>query len=363
MQDPPVGERASGAAGAANATDLHRISPPFRVLGDDGKALDAGRHHESREEILALYRALVRVRAVDLRFLELQRAGTIPFYASAIGEEGATVAPVLALEQDDAFFPGPREAVASLARGLSIGALAHQVLGSARSATKGRVLPTHLASRAHGVVSVSGIAGAQLPHATGFGWAARMKKAARVALGVVSGGAFVTGDFHNALNFAGVSKANVVFVCRVDRTLELARVSSTETVAEKAEAYGLPFARVDGRDALAVLSVVRDALAKARGGQGATLVEVVTARAVPSEDGAITLPEAACPIALLERHLAAFEPELESLRARVESETAAELDAAIAEAERAGPPPRASLVEDVYAEAPPHLRAQAEALR
>jgi len=362
MQDPSAGEHESAGAGASNPSESLVDLTPARVLGDDGRVFE-GAVAPTPAEVLALYTDMVRVRALDLHFLELQRVGSIPYYASAVGEEGATVASVRALAEGDTFFPGPREALASLARGLSVAAIVHHVVASARSTTKGRVLPTHLSARSHGVVSVSGIAGAQLPHATGFGWAARMKKAPRVALGIVSGGAFVTGDFHNALNFAGVTRANVVFVCRVDRTVELGRVSATETVAEKAEAYGLPYTRVDGRDALAVLMTVRSALAKARAGEGATVVEVVTARAVSGDDGAITLPEAACPVALLERHLTSTGADPVSLRASIEAALESELRAALADAERVGPPPRSSLVDDVYAEAPPHLRAQAEALR
>lgn len=369
MQDPTAGEHASATASVPKSSELREDLTPIRVLADDGRLLDGARTSTAHERVLALYTELVRARALDLRLLELQRSGDIPSYESAVGEEGATVAPVFALAADDAVFPGPREALASLARGLSVTAIVHHVLGSARSTTKGRVLPTHLSARSHGVVSVSGIAGAQLPHATGFGWAARMKKAPRVALGVVSGGAFVTGDFHNALNFAGVTKANVVFTCRVDRLLELERVSATSTIAEKAEAYGLPYARVDGRDALAVLEVVSAALARARGGEGATVVEIVTARAAHSMnahgEGAVTLPEAACPIALLERHLVASSPatlDVVAHRERAEAAVEAELLAAVAEAERVGPPPRSSLVEDVYAEPPPHLRAQFQSL-
>lgn len=363
MQDASSGEDESTKPSTSKLAVFHAKTSMVRLLGEDGRMSAGETSPLDVDATCALYKEMVRVRALDLRFVELQRADEIPYYASAIGEEGATTAPVVAMSADDAFFPGPREALASLARGVTVTELVHHVMGSARSTTKGRVLPTHLSSRAHNVVSVSGVAGAQLPHATGFGWAARSKKAPRVALAVVSGGAFVTGDFHNALNFAGVTKANVVFVCRIDRETSLQAISATETVAEKAEAYGLPSVRVDGRDALAVFREVSKALELARKGEGATLVEIVTARAMPADDGTITLPEAACPLVLLERHLTGLGRSPEAIRAEAEAEVETAFRLALAEARRVGPPSRASLFEDVYAEVPLHLRAQAEGLR
>jgi len=363
MRDASSGEAESTKPSTTKFAGSNVNSTLLRVLADDGRLLEGETSPLDVPQTRALYKQLVRARALDLRFVELQRTGEIPFYATSLGEEGATVTPVFALEAEDAFFPGPREALASSARGVSVRELVHHVLGSARSSTKGRVLPTHLSARAHSVVSVSGVAGAALPHATGFGWAARMKKSTRVALAVVSGGAFVTGDFHNALNFAGVSKANVVFLCRIDRDTALGAISATETVAEKAVAYGVPHSRVDGRDALAVWREVRRAIACARAGEGTTLVEIVTSRALPSEDGTITLPEVACPLALLERHLAGAGEPVEVQRQAIETELAGEYEVALAEARKAGPPSRQTIFEDVYAEIPLHLRAQAEALR
>jgi pyruvate dehydrogenase E1 component alpha subunit len=331
-----------------------------RVLADDGTLAPACVSPLDLAGTRALYVALVRARALDLRFVDLQRKGEIPFHASAIGREGGIVGAAFSMAEGDALFPSPRELMASATRGVSVAALVHQAMGTAASTTKGKSPPTQVSARAHGVVSVSGIAGAQLPHATGFGWAARMRGSTKVALGMVSGGAFVTGDFHNALNFAGVSKANVVFVVVVEG---LRGLSATDTVAEKAEAYGLPSVRVDGNDVLCVVREVSAAIARARRGEGATLVEVATASPEATEDGVITLSETACPVALMERHLAHLVPDVAAIRATAEREVDAEVRAAVEEAKRVGAPPRESLVEDVFANVPSHLRAQLEALR
>lgn len=351
MQDP---ENANANPGEGRA--YARTEPLARLLADDGSPLPGATIDSS--SAVALYTQLVTVRALDLRFVELQRKGQVPYYASAVGEEGATCAPVFALRKDDAFFPAPREALAAFVSGVPVGDLVHQVLGSARSTTKGRVLPNQLSARAYGVVTVGGVPGASLPHAAGWGWAAKMRKEPRVALAMVSDNAFSTGDFHNGVNFAGVSKANVVFVCRVDRTTPLAAQTAAETLAEKGEAYGVPAVRVDGRDALAVHEHVSRAVEAARSGKGPTLVEVVTARALPSEDGAVTLPEGACPVALLERHLARGGVSVESLRARIEADVDTAFAVAVAEAEKAGLPTRSSLFDDVYAKLPAHLLSQ-----
>jgi pyruvate dehydrogenase E1 component alpha subunit len=334
--------------------------PAARVLADDGTLAPSCTSPLDLAGTQALYTALVRARALDLRFVDLQRRGDIPFHASAIGREGGIVGAAFAMEEGDALFPSPRELMASATRGVPVASLVHQAMGTSASVTKGKSPPTQVSGRAHGVVSVSGIAGAQLPHATGFGWAARMRGDTKVALGMVSGGAFVTGDFHNALNFAGVSKANVVFVVVVEG---LRGLSATATVAEKAEAYGLPSIRVDGNDVLCVVREVSAAIARARRGEGATLVEVVTASPEATEDGIITLSETSCPVALLERHIAHLGANVAELRASAERAIDAEVRAAVDDAKRAGPPPLASLVEDVFAHVPSHLRAQLEALR
>ncbi len=338
---------------------LEALAAPLeRALEDDGRLADGS----AAEPTLALelYKHLVSARGLDLRFIALQRSGDIPFYTSALGEEAATCAPALALELGDAFFPGPRSALASMVRGVSIVEVVQQVFGTARSTTKGRGLPNHVSSREQGVVSVGGVPGGSLTHASGWGWAARLRNDRRVALSVVCGPAFITGDFHNAVNFAGVTRANVVFVCSVARGA-LAAQTASATVAEKGEAYGVPARRVDGRDALAVHRAVRAALAAARDGAGPSLIELVVARAKPGDDGSITLDVAECPLLLLERHLEQLGIDVAPLRAQLEADLDESFRLAVSEAKSSGPPGRISLFEDVFAEVPAHLLSQRDA--
>ncbi len=295
---------------------------------------------------------MVTLRLVDLRLLELWRSEEIPAYTSAAGEEGALAAPAMALDPGDAFFPGPREALASLVRGLPLEAFVQQVLGTARSGSRGRTMPGQIASREHRIGSVSGVAGAHLPHAVGFAWAGRKER--RVTLAAVGDGASSKGDFHNALNFAGVMKAPVIFLCRNDESVPLARETAASGLAEKGEAYGVPASRVDGRDALAVYAAVSEAASRARAGGGPSLIEVLTVHALP-EAGK---DRASCPIAQLEGYLE--RGGVDARRERADAEEAADraFRSALAEARASGAPPRASMFEDVYGDIPPHLLSQ-----
>lgn len=354
MQDgtPATSETTASAGGVPSATPLER------VLSPEGEVLDGGPVDVATA--VGLFRHLVTARLLDLRFIALQRSGDIPFYASSLGEEGATSAPPFALDLGDAYFPGPRSALGSLVRGVSLSELVHQVFGTARSATRGRGLPHHVSSRENGVVSVGGVPGASLTHASGWGWAARMRGDRRACLAVVCGAAFASGGFHNALNFAGVGRANVVFACVVDGET-LSSQTGSETVAEKGQAYGVPACRVDGRDALAVHAAITRSLASARDGGGPTLVEIVSPRAKPAEDGSIALPADDCPVLLLERCLGRSGVDVAALRAPLEAELDEAFRLAVAEARSSAAPGRASLFEDVYAEVPRHLLSQRDA--
>ncbi|HQY64929.1 MAG: hypothetical protein IPF92_01820 [Myxococcales bacterium] len=352
MQDGTPATSETTASGVAPGAPIERVlSPEGEALVD--VPIDEG-------AAVGLFRHMVRARQLDLRFIALQRAGDIPFYASSVGEEGATCAPPFALDLGDAYFPGPRSALGSLARAVTLAELVHQVFGTARSATRGRGLPHHVSSRENGVVSVGGVPGASLVHASGWGWAARMRGDRRACLAVVCGAAFASGGFHNALNFAGVGRANVVFACVVD-SATLSSHTGCETVAEKGQAYGVPASRVDGRDALAVHAAITRALARARDGGGPSLVEIVSARAKPSEDGSIALPADDCPVLLLERYLERSGVDVAALRAPLEAELEEAFRLAVAEAKASASPGRASLFEDVYAEVPAHLLSQRDA--
>lgn len=308
-----------------------------------------------------LYAHAARARLVSARMTFLQHAGRVAFHAACIGEEVAIAATAMALRERDWFFPGHREWAGALVRGISTAAYAHQAFGTANDAVKGHGAPDHPASRARHVVPASGLIGAHLVQAVGAAWAARMRKDDVVTLAMFGTAAAATGDFHNAINFAGVFKAPCVLVSRASG----GGVKKAD-LADRAAAYGVACASVDGGDGLAVLTLVREAVARAAAGKGATLVEVATERftSLPDDWSAPELlslgPTGADPLARLR---AALERDgaLDAVgHDALVSELRAEIDAAVAAAEGAARPPFASIFEDVYAEVPAHLRAQAE---
>jgi len=310
-----------------------------RVLGPDG-TLDRAAFSDDALAAL-LYRRMVLARHMDERLVALQREGRVAYHTSAIGEEAAVVGSALALRDQDWLFPGSRDAAAALARGLSPTSYAHHVFGSGADAGKGRQMPEHVTSRAARIVSASPLLGTQLPHAVGLAWAAKGQDV--VALAYFGVAATYVGDFHNALNFAGVFRAPVVFVSRSSRD----RRSSAESIAAKGVAYGVPGIEVDGSDPFAVYRETRAAVTRAASGAGPTLIDAIVS----------TLP-ALDPVARTRRALESrgvwSDAKQSALVAEVEAEVAAAIDAA----EAAPPPSNETLFDDTFAEVPWNLREQ-----
>ena len=301
----------------------------------------------SIESARAVHETMTLHRALDTRLATLQREGELPYFAPVLGEEGAVVGAMAALEPTDWVFATARESRGALARGVSVEAFLAQVLGRAADHAMGRQAPGHYSSRAARFQASSGVVGAHLLHAVGVGWAARTQRSGEVALAFFGDGAAASEGFHNALNFAGVFRAQAVLVCRNNGSAAARGEAATETVAERAIAYGLVSERVSGASVGAVRAAVARAAARARAGDGATLVEVVTTR----------LGEAGsdCPIARLRADLVAAGAWDDAAEAALTARVLASVDAAL-EAARAmrAPDPR-SMVDFVYATVPAHL--------
>jgi 2-oxoisovalerate dehydrogenase E1 component alpha subunit len=339
----------------------------LRVLRDDGSADPATDPELADETALGILRHMILVRALDERLITLQQQGTIAFHASALGEEAAIVASAAALRGRDWLFPAYREFGAALWRGMPLEAYVHHVFGTALDPAKGRQMPDHLTARAARCASVSSPVGTQLTQAVGFAWAARIRRDDVVVLAQFGEATTSSGDFHNAMNFAGVFRAPVVFFCRTRFAIpdggndawaggsDTDKQTALDAIAEKAVAYGIEGVRCDGNDALAVYRATRDAVLRAQSGLGPTLVEAITHR---WEDVPHNLWKKRDPVMRLRRHLehkGAWKP---ADHDRAESEAEARIAAAIAEAQAAPPPDVASMFDDVYAELPAHLAEQ-----
>ena len=312
-------------------------------------------------EVVALYRHLVTLRLLSARMVHLQRTEKVSAHASSLGEEGVIAASVLAARAEDWIFPGAREWGAAIVRGLSIGDYLHHAFGSGADVAKGHSAPDHPPARRVNVAPASGVAGAHVAQAVGAAWAAKIKKDDVACVALFGEAANSSGDLHNALNFAGVFKAPVVLVCRVDGR------HHAGAPVDRAIAYGLAHARLDGSDPLAVLTTVRAALKRATSGQGATLLEVTTQPLAPSLDDRVWATLGDELLALGDRDpLVVLRSGLDldaAGQAAIADEARAAIDAAVVAAEAAGPPARGTIFEDVYAEMPSHLKAQKESAR
>ena len=326
--------------------------------------------------VLGMLRLMRLSRHLDEQMMRRQRQGKVGFYGAITGQEAVPAAAAFASRPTDWVFPALRECAILLGRGFPLATYLAQVYGSAADVNKGRQMPSHMSSRAVNVVSWSSCIGPQLPQAVGMAMAARRAGNDDIALAFLGDGATSTASFHAAMTFAGVYRAPVVFVCQNNHwaiSVPAHRQTAAPDFAVKGRGYGVPSARVDGNDALALFAALRDALERARGGAGPTFIEAVTYRigAHSSSDDPsryrsaeeVERWRARDPIARLERHMRERGLFDDDASAAMDAEIAAEVREAIAQAERVGPPPVDSLVEDVYAAVPPHLEAQRDALR
>jgi pyruvate dehydrogenase E1 component alpha subunit len=358
-------------ADEARATGLFQLlAPDGHASGNvDVPALDAALDANGLRE---LYRGMLRARVLDEKMLLLQRQGRIHFYAEARGQEASVVGAVAAMETTDYIVPAHRELGAALYRGLSMRSILAQLLGNANDIGRGRQMPVHpTAPRELRIIPPSSCVATQLPHAAGLAWAAKMRKDPTVVLAYLGEGATSAEDFHAGINFAAVYHVPAVFLCENNQwaiSTPASRQSVSKTFAIKALAYGMPGVRVDGNDVLAVYATVREAAARARAGGGPTLIEAVTYRmgAHSSSDDPHRYRDESEEVSWKAKDpLVRFATWLEArktldaagvtaLRAAIEQEIA---DAVAAE-ESVGPPPLASLIENVYARTPAALQEQ-----
>jgi pyruvate dehydrogenase E1 component alpha subunit len=328
--------------------DYRRATGLFTVQSTSGqvdrKALPTFEPAALREA----YQAMLRARALDAAARELVRAERIGSYAESAGSEAAVVGAVAALLPDDVVAPGRRASGAAIARGYPVAGLVAQLFGNAHDLSRGRRLPgCPTVPRALNILPASDHAGTQLPQAAGVAWAAKMQKKSTIALATLEALEIDAEDFHTGLNFAGVFRLPVIFVCVNDGKSK--SLMTSETVAVRALAYGIAGLRVDGGDFLAVAASVRDAAARARRGEGATLIEAVLPEGV--EGGAD-------PVARLGDWLAR-EKVLDAAAAeamRVAAE--AEIRAALAAEQSIGPPPSRAIIDQVMAHPSAALESQ-----
>jgi pyruvate dehydrogenase E1 component alpha subunit/2-oxoisovalerate dehydrogenase E1 component alpha subunit len=373
---PKVAERAPGSRAARRNGAEDVFQPPpggelVQFLADDGMLLRGQSPALADDTMLFLYEQMVQVREFDRRMLMLQRQGRIGFYGPILGQEAATVGSTAALEPRDWVFPALREAASAMMRGLPLQEAIAQLIGNADDRCKGRQMPCHYTFKEGNYYGMSSVIGTQISHAVGAAMAAAIRGDDVVVLGYLGDGATSANDFHCGMNFAAVYRAPCVLLCQNNQwaiSVPCSKQSASETIAQKAIAYGMPFVRVDGNDALAVYSVTKAAVDRARSGGGPTFIEAVTYRRLghsSSDDPTKYRDEAEVkaweqkdPVDRFRKFLTSRGLWDDGKEAQLKERIAAAVNAAIAAAEGVGPPADETLVTDVYAQVTPQLKEQ-----
>lgn len=227
------------------------------------------------ELVLELYDRMVMLRVADQQALTLQRAGRMGTYAPTLGQEAANIGCAAVLEAGDWLVPSFREMGAMLQMGVPLKLIYMYWMGS----EWGSHFPENVK-----VLPICAPVSTQTLHGVGLAWAAKLRKDKSVTLVSFGDGATSKGDFHEAMNFAGVFKTPCLFFCQNNQfSISVPRQAQTAagSLAQKAIAYGFPGVIVDGNDLLAVYAVTQAAAVRARGGEGPTLIEAQTYRLGP----------------------------------------------------------------------------------
>ncbi|ANE49036.1 2-oxoisovalerate dehydrogenase [Paenibacillus swuensis] len=237
------------------------------------------------EQAVAMYEKMLLARKYDERCLLLQRAGKINFHVSGIGQEAAQVGAAFALDRErDYYLPYYRDYAFVLSVGMTVQDLMLSVFAKADDpASGGRQMPGHFSHKKHRIVTGSSPVTTQVPHAVGFALASKMKGEGFASFVTFGEGSSNQGDFHEGLNFAGVHKLPVIFMCENNQYAISVPVHKQlgGKVADRGLGYGIPGIQVDGNDPLEVYRVVKEARERAARGEGATLIEAMMYRLSP----------------------------------------------------------------------------------
>lgn len=336
----------------------------FQVMDPDGKVDLAEIEGISEADRLKMYRLMMFTRLWNSKALSLQRQGRLGTLASVRGQEASNVGMGLALEPDDWFCPAFREYGAMFARGSDPAKLFQYWGGDERGAAPPK--------NAH-MLPVCITVGSHLCHAVGIAHAAKIRGDKIAVMSSSGDGSTSQGDFHESLNFAGVFKLPVVFVIQNNHwaiSVPFHQQTASETIAEKACAYGINGERVDGNDVFAVYLMVKRMLDQARSDFKPSLVELVTYRMddhTTSDDASryrkeemIAPWKARDPVDRMRKFLTANHEWDDDKEAELQEKLTAEVEKAVKDFEALSPPHPTEMFDHMYAELPWHLREEKE---
>ena len=234
------------------------------------------------EQLLEMFYWLKLIRAFDERLSVLVKQGKVRSGVyTGIGQEAIIVGTCFGLRKEDYVCPLHRDLGSLLMKGVDARTMMSQMFGKATGLSKGRDSALHSGVPELGIFGNTSMLGANLPVAAGLALTFKMEKTDNVVVAYFGEGASNTGDFHEALNFAGVHQLPILFICENNQyaySVPVEKSLAIDDVADRAESYGFDGVAINGNDVLAVYQTTQGALARARGGDGPTLIECKTYR-------------------------------------------------------------------------------------
>ncbi len=350
------------------------LKEPLTVIEPDG-GVNGYDPQLSGEGLLHCYRTMVTVRVFDEICLKLQRSGRIAFSIPNKGIEATQVGAASAFLKSDWLFPSYRDFGMALYHGVTPLAMMQNMFGNAKDSAKGRQMPVHFSfDDPIRFYSISSPIGTHIPHAVGAAYAAQLRGEDTVFLASFGDGGTSSLGFHSGLNFAGVWKAPVVFLCQNNGwaiSCPIEEQTASDGFAIKAQAYGMPGVLIDGNDLFAVRKATMEAVERARAGEGPTLIEAVTFRMgghSTSDDPSRYVPKETLdywaerdPIPRFEKYLEAAGLWTAEKGKAIYEEASEEIKQAARDAEVVPAPALETIFSDVYLEIPDHIRKQGQA--
>lgn len=331
------------------------------------QSFERDHHFMSNSKYLDLYRTMLVIRQTEEELARCHQRGLIHGACHTyVGEEAIASGVCAHLTNEDVVFSTHRGHGHALAKGMPPRELMAELFGRATGCSRGRGGSMHLFSPEVGMMGTSGIVGPCILQACGGGYSSKLMQTGRVAVAFFGDGASNNGAFHEGLNMASIWKLPVLFVCENNQfatEVPFAYASGSPDVGQRAAAYGLPGVSVDGNDVLKVFETAREAVARARVGGGATLIECKTYRTRAHAEGMgdfsyrtredVEEWKLRCPIATFRRRLMTEFGVAESELQKLESEVAGLVAESRQFAESSPWPDAASATEHVYSQHSP----------
>ena len=348
----PAGRRTGGPVPTADDLSVLHLHDRHTALG------------LTADDLRGMYRTILTARLLDQKIWGLNRMGKAAFVVSGQGHEGAQVGSAWALRAGhDVVLPYYRDTGVMLTLGMEVGQILLAVLAKAADPNSGaRQMPNHWGWAEGNVITGSSPIATQLPHAAGLAYAAKLRGEDRVVVSYFGEGATSKGDFHEAMNFAGIHQLPMVFVCENNGyaiSVPMASESAVDDVADRAHGYGFGGVIVDGNDPLDVYAAVHAAVRHARRGDGPTLVECKTYRYLAhtsdDDDRTYRSPQEVeawrkkDPLRRITQYLIEQRLLSEADEERIEAEVKAEVDDGARAAEAAPGPEPATAYDKVFA--------------